>query len=104
MKIESIIRPLSQEVYFNMKRLVPLEHSDTYLSIYFHPDKRFQRDKKIHRSLLTDARLVRKNLNTNTLTEDNTYVISRVTSCDMLTGVNDTVKGNRIIIFLKHKY
>nr|XP_012232770.1 PREDICTED: polyamine-modulated factor 1-binding protein 1-like [Linepithema humile] len=60
-------------------------HSDTYLSIYFHPSRRFRYDRGIRDSLLSNTRVLRRNLNTNPLLENHAYLASRVTSCDILT-------------------
>jgi len=86
MRIESIIRPLSQEHrLFDANRIASLQCSDTYLSIYFRPD-RFRYGRSGHQ-LLTNMHILKKNLNANPLSENNTYLVSRVTSCNILTEV-----------------
>lgn len=90
MSIGSIIRPLSREGrrLFNANRIASLQHSDTYLSIYFRPG-RFRYGGDAH-SLLTNTRVLRESLNANPLSENNTYLVSRVTSCNILTEVKAT--------------
>lgn len=86
MKVEAIIKPFSQEGrrLFNANKIAALQHSDTYLSMYFHPGRRFRHDRGVHNFLLTNAHILRENLNSKT-SENNTYLVSRVTSCDILT-------------------
>jgi len=87
MKIEPIIKPVLQEDrgLFIANKIASLHHPDTYLSIYFHPRRRFRYDRGVHNSLLSNTRALRKNLNTNPLLENHAYLMSRVTSCDILT-------------------
>ena len=82
MRTGSIIKPLSQEhVLFNANKIASLQCSDTYLSIYFRPD-RFQYSTGGY-PLLTNTCV----LSGNPLLENNTYLMSRVTSCNILTEV-----------------
>lgn len=94
MRIVSMIRPLSQEGHrlFDANRIGSLQHFDTCTSIYFRPD-RFRYGRSGH-LLLTNTRVLRDNLNANPLSENNTYLVSRVTSCDILTEVKAT-RGKR---------
>ncbi|XP_070162417.1 putative leucine-rich repeat-containing protein DDB_G0290503 [Polyergus mexicanus] len=85
MKVEAIIRPLSQKGSFNANKIAALQHSDMYLSMYFHPGRRFRYDRGVHNYLLTNTHVLRENLNAKPLSENNTYLVSRVTSCDILT-------------------
>lgn len=94
-KIEPIIRPLSQGTRFNANKLASLQQSNTYLSMYFHPDERFRYDMKVHNLLLTNIYAPRQNQNANLLTENNIYLMSRITSCNILTEVNAT-RGKKI--------
>jgi len=108
MRIESIIRPLSQgHRLLDANRIASLQCSNTYLSIYFHPD-RFRHGRSGHR-LLTNMHILKKNLNANPLSENNTYLVSRVTSCNILTEVK-AVPGkmsklqSKNIILQKHPF
>lgn len=93
-KIEPITRPLCREKSFDACRLASLQRSDTYLSVYLRPDGRFRCDKGI-RALLTDTRVPREKRNANSLSRNNTtYLVSRVTSCNLLTEAKAT-QGNR---------
>ncbi|KYN02680.1 hypothetical protein ALC62_06480 [Cyphomyrmex costatus] len=92
-RTESIIRPLSQgHILFNANKIASLQCSDTYLSIYFRPD-RFQYGASGY-PLLTNTRVLRQNLSGNPLLENNTYLMSRVTSCNILTEVKATREHN----------
>lgn len=84
MKIEPLIRPILQETrgLFNANKIASLQHSDTYMSIYFYPNRRFQHDKGIRNSLLNNTRVLRRN--TNPLLENRAYLESRATSCDIM--------------------
>ncbi|GAB1868605.1 hypothetical protein CAJAP_09684 [Camponotus japonicus] len=95
MKVEAIIRPLSQEGrrLFNANKIAALQHSDTYLSMYFHPGRRFRYNRGVHNFLLTNAHILRENLNAKT-SENNTYLVSRVTSCDILTEARSAREYN----------
>ncbi|XP_036149734.1 early endosome antigen 1-like [Monomorium pharaonis] len=84
MKIGSVIRPLSPgHRLFAVNRIASLQYSDTCLSIYFHPN-RFQYGTGNH-PLLTSTRILRENLNPPL--ENDSYLVSRVTSCNILTEI-----------------
>ncbi|XP_050451738.1 myosin-11-like [Cataglyphis hispanica] len=85
MKVEAIIRPLSQEGSFNANKIAAVQHSDMYLSMYFHPGRRFRYDRGVQNFLLTNTHVLKENLNAKSLSGNNTYLVSRVTSCDILT-------------------
>ncbi|XP_071644474.1 uncharacterized protein [Temnothorax longispinosus] len=90
MRIEYMMRPLAQEGLrlFNANRIASSRHLDAYMSIYFRPDRfRYVGDG---RPLLTNTHVSRHHLNTHPLSENNTYLVSRVTSCDILTEVKAT--------------
>lgn len=74
--------------FFNANRISSLQYSDTYLSIYFRPDK-FLYGRGGHK-LLTNMRVLGENLNVNPLLKNNTYEVSRVTSCNILTDISAT--------------
>lgn len=95
MKVEAIIRPLSQEGSFNANKIAALQHSDMYLSMYFHPGRRFRYDRGVHNFLLTNTHVLRENLNAKPLSENNTYLVSRVTSCNILTEAR-SARGKKI--------
>lgn len=99
MKVEAIIRPLSQEGrgLFNANKIAALQHSDTYLSMYFRPGRRFRYDRGIHNFLLTNTHVLRENLNAKP-SENNTYLISRVTSCNILTEAR-AARGKKNLTF-----
>ncbi|XP_011883541.1 PREDICTED: sporulation-specific protein 15-like [Vollenhovia emeryi] len=93
MRIESVIRPLAQEGLFNASRIASSRHFDAYMSIYFRPDGfRYGRDG--YRLLPTNTRVLRNDPHANPLSENNTYLVSRLTSCDMLTEVKAAREGN----------
>ncbi|XP_039313029.1 sporulation-specific protein 15 [Solenopsis invicta] len=89
MRIGSMIRP---HRFFNANRISSLQYSDTYLSIYFRPDK-FLYGRGGHK-LLTNMRVLGENLNVNPLLKNNTYEVSRVTSCNILTDISATRERN----------
>lgn len=95
MKVEAIIRPLSGEGSFNANKIAALQHSDMYLSMYFHPGRRFRYDRGVHNFLLTNTHVLRENLNAKSLSENNTYLVSRVTSCNILTEAR-SARGKKI--------
>ncbi|XP_018304974.1 paramyosin-like isoform X2 [Mycetomoellerius zeteki] len=89
----SVIKPFSQgHILFNANKIAALQCSDTYLSIYFRPD-RFRYSTGGH-PLLTNTCVLRENLSGNPLLENNTYLMSRVTSCNILTAVKATQEHN----------
>lgn len=105
MRIGSVMRPLSQagRRLLNANRIESLQHFDACTSIYFRPD-RFRYGRSGH-LLLTNTRVLRDNPNASPLSENNTYLVSRVTSCDILTEVKAT-RGKRFklqVTKLSHK-
>ncbi|XP_032666498.1 uncharacterized protein LOC116841996 [Odontomachus brunneus] len=95
-RIESALRPLlSQEtLLFHPSRLVCSRHPDTYLSMYLRPHRRFRYDREICNSLLTSIRVSRENRFTSSSSENETYLVSRVTSCDLLSEQRPTRECN----------
>ncbi|EGI64384.1 hypothetical protein G5I_07189 [Acromyrmex echinatior] len=92
MRTGSIIKPFSQRHIFNANKIASLQYSDTYLSIYFRPD-RFRYSTGGY-PLLTNMCVLRENLSRNPLLDNNTYLMSRVTSCNILTEVKATQEHN----------
>ncbi|XP_025156459.1 myosin-14-like [Harpegnathos saltator] len=89
---EASVRPaikplLSREtLLFHPGRLTCSRHSpNTYLSMYLYPDQRFRYDKEICSSLLAGMYISKENrFTSSSSTENETYLVSRVTSCDLL--------------------
>lgn len=94
-RIESAFRPLlSQEtLLFHPSRLACSRHPDTYLSMYLRPGRRFRYDREICNPLVASIRVSRENRFTSSSSENETYLVSRVTSCDLLSERRPT-RGN----------
>ncbi|XP_011695060.1 PREDICTED: early endosome antigen 1-like [Wasmannia auropunctata] len=96
MRIGSVIRPLSQghRLFINAGRTASLQCSDTFLSIYFRPDGFRYYGRGGYPPLLANTRVPRESLNANPLSENNTYLVSRVTSCNILTEARNMRECN----------
>ncbi|KAL0134829.1 hypothetical protein PUN28_001542 [Cardiocondyla obscurior] len=95
MKIGSITRPLSQERcrLFNANNIVSSQHFDAYMWIYFRPDRfRYSRDDQPQ---LAHTCILKNYLNVKPLLENNAYLVSRVTSCNILPGEKATRDYNK---------
>lgn len=92
MKIEPVIRPVLRENrgLFNANKIASLRHFDTYLSIYFYPDRRFRYDGRIGSSLLSNALSLGRKLSPSL--GNRARLMSRVPPCESL---NEATRGKK---------
>lgn len=86
LRIGPVIEPLlsRETLLFHPSRLVYSRHFDTCLSMYLSPGQRFHYDGEICSSLLASMRVSRENRFASSSSENETFLVSRDTSCDLL--------------------